>query len=123
MTWYKEAQAEFSISDFSDRNRLNAKIEHLKDLSALISYASSIAFQTQQEPMNIIGSVINDKSLSSYPSVLDKLNVAYSRCKDNPSHFQELCLQAMDEIVIKIANLEKQREEWSNGNSVKKGLL
>jgi hypothetical protein len=123
MNWYKRAQAEFEMDGFDDRNRLNEKIRRLEGIAAMLSYASRLIFQTQRGARLLVQQAMAEKSLSSYPQVIEILGQADSVALDSPYKFSDYCLASMDEIVIRAKNLKRQREDWTNEGGPKKGLF
>lgn len=123
MNWYKRAQAEISMDDFGDRNRLNEKIKRLEGIAAMLSYASKLIFQTQRGAKILVQQAMTEKSLSSYPAIIEVLGQADSVALDSPHKFSDYCLASMDEIVKRARNLKRQREDWTRNTGPKKGLF
>lgn len=121
MNWYKRAQADFQIDDLGDRNRLNDKIRRLEAIAAMLSYASRLVFQTQRGARALVQQAMAEKSLSSYPQIIEILGSADSVALDSPPKFADICLESMDEIVRRAKNLKRQREDWVNEGAPKKG--
>lgn len=113
MNWYKQAQADFSMSDFTDRNRINEKIRKLEGIAAMLSYASRLIHQTQRGARVLVQQAMSEKTLSSYPKVIEILAQADGVALDSPAKFSDYCLVSMDEIVRRAQNLKKQREDWT----------
>ena len=123
MNWYKRAQAEISMDDFGDRNRLNEKIKRLEGIAAMLSYASKLIFQTQRGARVLVQQAMTEKSLSSYPAIIEVLGQAESVALDSPHKFSDYCLVSMDEIVKRTTNLKRQRKDWTKEIGPKKGLF
>ena len=122
MNWYKRSQADFSMDSFEDRNRLNDKIQKLEGIAAMLSYASRLIFQTQRGARILVQQAMTEKSLSSYPSIIEVLGQADNVALDSPYKFADYCLEIMDQIVIRAKNLKKQRKDWTNEKGPLKGL-
>ncbi len=123
MNWYKRAQADFAMDSFEDRNKLNDKIRRLEAIAAMLSYASRLIFQTQRGARILVQQAMTEKSLSSYPAIIEVLGQADSVALDSPYKFSDYCLASMDEIVRRAKNLKRQREKWTNEKGPTKGFL
>lgn len=131
--WYKFAQIELQyeptqlISNFSDRNVVNAQIRALKSLVDSLDRAIVIAEQTQGGAIKIAEDVMNNKKISSFPDCISALRVAIKVAKDSPKKFGHYCALAAEILEKRIGMLENMRNEFASNvvdkNKVKKGLF
>jgi len=111
MNWYKTA---IDISNFKDRNLVNARIHNLEKLSKTLTYASRLIHQTQRRARELLQSVMSDKRLSSYPTIKDILVSAHKVALDSPNKFESLCKSAVEEIDIRIGDLKEERLKFTH---------
>lgn len=133
--WYKKSQKmfdkddAFKIDDFEDRNLINEQIRSLDDFSSMLSYCSRLVFQTQRGAKGVVSQIINNKKMSSFPSVIMLLVEAEKVAMDSPPKFSEFCVSASIELQKRIDKLKNLRKEFSqtknkvNKLQPKKGLF
>ncbi len=130
--WYKKCQQffdedkSFKITDFNDRNLVNAQIKSLEDMAQTLDYCSKLVYQTQRGARGVVNQIRANKKISSFPKIIDILNQADKVAMDSPSKFATLCSQAVGELDRRIKRLLELRKEFSDGPSnifkPKKGL-
>lgn len=120
MNWYKTS---IEISNFDDRNLVNARIHNLEKLAKLLEYASRLVHQTQRRARELVQGAIRDKRLSSFPVIKDILSSADKIALDSPNRFEDLCKRAVDEIKDRIDDLKVERHTFTHGDKPKKGWI
>ena len=103
MNWYKQA---LNPETFQDKNFLNEKARKLRDMANKLPRIAEIAFQDKIAARKMSRAIMEDKVLSSHPSIQDILAEADRICLDNPWKFGSFCKQAQE----KLDQLTKQVE-------------
>lgn len=110
MHWWKIAKLE----TFEDRNITNEQILKLQALSAALRYAVRLVYQTARGARKMADTVRNNKTLSSYDSILGLLAKADMCAMDSPLKFGIFCTRAANEIDNRVSELEQEREDFSH---------
>ena len=121
MSWWTRAK----IENYEDRNQVNATIHTLITFADTLKYAAKLIFQTARGARKMIAELSSNKTLSSFPEVVDLLDEADKIALDDPRKFADICKQAAIEIKNKIADLEEERTEFTHEKLPKrlKGLV
>jgi len=113
VNWYKQAA---DGSPLQDRNIINNKIIVLNDIFNTLDKMSQVVLQDKIVVKNMNDKIINNKTLSSYPAIVDILVNANNIVYDNPWKFSALCKIANEKIGRLIVGLKKEREELTSDN-------
>lgn len=121
MNWWKLAR----IENFDDRNDVNLRIKKLIALAELLKYCAKLVYQTQRGAKALASNVASNKTLSSFPEVLDILTKADKVAMDNPQTFGDYCKEAAKILDEKRVDLEDEREEFTQDKLPKrmKGIV
>ena len=111
--WYKIAK------NFEERNFLNHEIDSLTSIQNIIRKASKIIIQNASMSKRIINTILNEKILSSFPSIKKVLSDAESVALDSPLKFQVFCQNSMDEIENILSELKDKRDKETFGDEDK----
>ena len=110
MNWFKKS---FKLETFEDRNRLNARIQEFKRFVAQLRYISEYVFQNAPHAKEVIKSIMDSKSMTSYPKIQERLKGAYDKALDHYPTCAKLCIDAMDTIFSEIDEMKQERKEFS----------
>ena len=115
--WYKIAIVELHpllnhVDTFKDRNIINGKIRELKGVAARLLNVSKGGYQDIQESRTILSTLIANKTLSSYPHIIRKLEAAFSVSLDNYGKMMLMCEDAMGDVYTVVRTMEKARREF-----------
>jgi hypothetical protein len=106
--WYKFAR-DYNITTLEDRNRINAQIRSLQDLSIMLSRLAKGGYQDMPEARKLVLTIIEHKKLSSFPKIKERLEEAYNVGLDNYNKFRDLCNSAIDSFYKEVKNMEEAR--------------
>ncbi len=109
MSWYKVSQ---ELQNFNDRNILNNKIIRLEKISNTLLYTAKLIYQTQRGARKIVSSIITDKTLSSFPEIINNLKEAEKIALDSPVKFADYCKIASEHINKRINKFIKDRKSF-----------
>lgn len=121
MHWWVLAK----IDSYEDRNNVNERIVKLQALVDILRYAAKLVNQTQRGARRMVEQIRNNKSLSSYESIIDVLSQADKCAMDSPKKFSLFVNHAAKVIEEKIAELEEERVRFTEETLPKrmKGLI
>lgn len=105
MHWWRLAK----IDSYEDRNNVNERIVKLQALVDTLRYAAKLINQTQRGARKMVAKVRENKTLSSYDSIIDTLAQADKCAMDSPQKFSHFVNQAAKVIEDKISELEEER--------------
>lgn len=111
MSWFIKSQ--IVMNDFSDRNLVNDKIHYFEKISDRIYHMGKIAFQSQLDAKKEAYAISQEKTMSSYPDIIDILSRAERIALDSPWKFRELCAMALTEVDIRLKTLIKERKQFT----------
>jgi len=111
MSWFIKSQ--ISINNFTDRNLVNDKIHYFEKISDRIYYMGKIAFQSQLDAKKEAYAIAQEKTMTSYPDIVDILSRAERIALDSPWKFRELCAMALTEVDIRLKTLVKERKRFT----------
>jgi len=111
MSWFIKSQ--ISINNFTDRNLVNDKIHYFEKISDRIYYMGKIAFQSQLDAKKEAYAIAQEKTMTSYPDIVDILSRAGRIALDSPWKFRELCAMALTEVDIRLKTLVKERKRFT----------
>ena len=103
------------IDTFEDRNQVNAKIRILIALAETLRYASKLIYQTARGARAMVAEVATNKTLSSFPEIINLLESADRVALDDPMGFGGICKQVATELYSEVADLEEEREAFTKG--------
>ncbi len=106
--------AKFQIVDFNDRNIVNEKIRYLQLCVTRLQYLKKFVVQNADLAQRQILKMIQDKRMSSYPSILQALRYASFKSRDSYKIFSQTCIFASDLIRGKIIQLKQLRKKFVN---------
>lgn len=108
--WHKLAE----IENFEDRNRVNHAIHWLDDSIATINYLSELVYMTNRGAKKMASELVNNRTMSSYPLVVELLEQANEVALDSPKKFADLCREAAQRMQNIKEELIEQRERFGN---------
>jgi len=108
MSWYKESE----LSTFKDRNDINQRIRAFKKIIGKLDYLSQYVFQNSPHARVIVKRIAEDKIMSSFPEIKEILQAAFDKSLDSYNKFDLLCQEAIDMLVVKVDEMEKDRKDF-----------
>lgn len=111
MNWYKKSQ--ISLETFEDRNLLNDKIKHLKEIGEKLSELSKIVFQDAKVAKSMNFELANNNKVGNHPNLQNALLEADLLALDSPWRFSDICLAAADMVDGEIRRLERERRQFA----------
>jgi len=108
MSWYKQSE----LSTFKDRNDINDRIRAFKKMVRKLDYLSQYVYQNAPHARAIVKRIVEDKIMSSFPEIKEILQVAFEKSLDSYNKFDLLCQEAVDMLVIKVDEMEKDRKDF-----------
>lgn len=109
MGWYKQAM---EITDFEDRNVVNAKIKFLKNIIDDLEKISKLVYQNAKLARSINRDIWQNKKLSSHPLIIDVLMAADEIALDSPNKFATYCHEALGKLRSYASKLICERNEF-----------
>jgi hypothetical protein len=119
MNWFKVA----TIMSDDDRNHANARIRKMIALSELLRYAAKLIYQTARGARALAAEVGSNKTISSFPQIVDILTEADQLAMDSPRKFADLCKQAAQLLEEAVVDIEDDRHAYVEGLGKHKGLV
>ena len=108
MSWYKQSE----LSTFKDRNDINKRITEFKKMVNKLDYLSQYVYQNAPHARAIVKRITEDKIMSSFPEIKEILQVAFEKSLDSYNKFDLLCQEAIDMLVVKVDEMEKDRKDF-----------
>jgi len=108
MSWYTQSE----LSTFKDRNDINKRIQAFKKMVKKLDYLSQYVYQNAPHARVIVKRIAEDKILSSFPEIKEILQAAFEKSLDSYNKFDLLCQEAVDMLVVKIDEMEKDRKDF-----------
>ena len=108
MSWYKQSE----LSTFKDRNDINKRITEFKKMVRKLDYLSQYVYQNAPHARVIVKRIVEDKIMSSFLEIKEILQMAFEKSLDSYNKFDLLCQEAVDMLVIKIDEMEKERKDF-----------
>ena len=108
MSWYKQSE----LSTFKDRNDINKRITEFKKMVNKLDYLSQYVYQNAPHARVIVKRITEDKIMSSFPEIKEILQVAFEKSLDSYNKFDLLCQEAIDMLVVKVDEMEKDRKDF-----------
>ena len=108
MSWYKHSE----LSTFKDRNDINKRIRDFKKMVEKLDYLSQYVYQNAPHARVIVKRIAEDKIMSSYPEIKEILLAAFDKSLDSYNKFDLLCQEAVDMLVVKVDDMEKDRKDF-----------
>ena len=107
--WHKLSQLE----TFEDRNRANHAIHWLEESVDTLNYLSELVYMTNRGAQKMASELLSSKTMSSYPLVVEILEMANSVALDSPKKFADLCRDAAERMNNIKLDLLDQRDQFS----------
>ena len=108
MSWYTQSE----LSTFKDRNDINKRIQAFKKMVKKLDYLSQYVYQNAPHARVIVKRIAEDKIMSSFPEMKEILQAAFEKSLDSYNKFDLLCQEAVDMLVVKIDEMEKDRKDF-----------
>jgi len=108
MNWYKQS----AIETLLDRNDLNKRIREFLHIVDTLNELAEQVPQRATNVKNVLNKIKNDKKLSSFPDIIDIINVAESKALDNYDSCSEFCSLAAIRISEKVSKMIEERNEF-----------
>jgi hypothetical protein len=108
MSWYKQSE----LSTFKDRNDINKRITEFKKMVNKLDYLSQYVYQNAPHARAIVKRMVESKIMSSFPEIKEILQSAFLKSLDSYNKFDLLCQEAVDMLVVKVDEMEKDRKDF-----------
>ena len=108
MSWYKQSE----LSTFKDRNDINKRITEFKKMVNKLDYLSQYVYQNAPHARAIVKRMVENKIMSSFPEIKKILQAAFEKSLDSYNKFDLLCQEAVDMLVVKVDEMEKDRKDF-----------
>jgi|2_EtaG_2_1085320.scaffolds.fasta_scaffold00338_19 uncharacterized protein YeeX (DUF496 family) len=108
MSWYKQSE----LSTFKDRNDINKRISEFKKMVNKLNYLSQYVYQNAPHARVIVKRMVENKIMSSFPEIKEILQAAFEKSLDSYNKFDLLCQEAIDMLVVKVDEMEKDRKDF-----------
>jgi len=110
MNWYKNA---YDLETLTDRNDINKRISEFKQLVQILKYLVKYVFQNAPHAKKVVITIADDKKISSFPELRDKLLHAADRALDNYQDFGGICNDVADHIIREVDKLTQERRDFT----------
>ena len=110
MNWYKTA---YELETLTDRNKINVRIADFKQLVGILRYLVKYVFQNAAHAKKIVTIIANNKKISSFPELRERLLYAASRALDNYKDFSDICAEVADRMFKEIKKMQEERKDFT----------
>ena len=117
MNWYKNA---YELETLMDRNELNKRISEFKQLVQILKYLVKYVFQNAPHAKKVVITIADDKKISSFPDLKEKLLHAADRALDNYQDFGGICNEVADQMVREVDKMVQERKDFTDTTYPKK---